>query len=184
MNNKDELKNYLKKIKFSDSSIEDILDIVHNDIDCNVLHEKIKYLISLGLEARVIRIIIEEDPMFIIEDVSQISKNVNILKKYINASDLLIIVEVTPEILTMKDNSLEENINLIKIVIQDEENLKIIIKDSSEILTYNTNYLVERLEFLIKNGLKEKMNDILLTNLEIFELDEAEINIQKLKEEV
>ena len=52
---------YLKKIGFDEEEIEEILEYANSEIDRKVLHEKVKYLISLGLEARQIRIVLEED---------------------------------------------------------------------------------------------------------------------------
>ena len=49
------IENYLKKIGFEEEDIEYILKYAENEIDSKILHEKIKYLISLGLNARKIR---------------------------------------------------------------------------------------------------------------------------------
>ena len=51
--NKDiKLKEYLAQIGFNDDDIDYILKYTINEIDRDILHEKIKYLIYLGLEAR------------------------------------------------------------------------------------------------------------------------------------
>lgn len=172
---------YLKKIGFEDEEIEDILEYATNDIDRKILHEKIKYLISLGLEARQIRIIIEEDLTFVTEEVEQIKNNGNILKKYLDKEELKCALEVTPELLTIKENELERNINLLNLIIKDKEVLKIIIQDRGEILTYKPDYLSDKFSFLINNGLKENLLKIIIENIEVFELDNDEINIEELK---
>ena len=51
------IEEYLKKIGFEQEEVEEILEYANSEIDRKVLHEKVKYLISLGLEARQIRII-------------------------------------------------------------------------------------------------------------------------------
>ena len=81
----------------------------------------------------------------------------------------------------MKHGELEQNINLLKLVIDNEEYLKIIMQDRAEILTYRPNYLSDKLSFLINNGLKEKILTIIIQNVEIFDLDNNEIDIEKLK---
>ena len=59
--------------------------------------------------------------------------------------------------------------------------MKIIIQDRGEILTYKPDYLSDKFSFLINNGLKENILKILIENIEIFELDNDEINIEDLK---
>jgi hypothetical protein len=56
-----------------------------------------------------------------------------------------------------------------------------VLSIDGEILTYNTNYLEKRLEFFIKNGLKDKIKEIILNEFEAFEDEEDEIDIENLK---
>ncbi len=177
-----DIKQYLNKIGFSSDDIDSILEYTTNEIDRNVLHEKIKYLISLGLNATQIRIIIEEDLTFITEELELIKDNVEVLKKYLNEDEIKNALEVTPELLTMKKGELQQNIRLLNIVIENEEYLKIIIQDRGEILTYKPDYLSDKFSFLINNGLKDKILDILIQNIEIFDLENEEINLKKLKQ--
>lgn len=175
------IENYLKKIGFEEEDIEYILKYAENEIDSKILHEKIKYLISLGLNARQIRIVIEEDITFVTENLELIKSNGEILKKYLNPEEVVNTLEVTPELLTIAQNELERNINLLSLLITDKEVLKIIIQDRGEILTYKPDYLSDKFSFLINNGLKENILKILIENIEIFELDNDEINIEDLK---
>lgn len=175
------IEEYLKKIGFEDEDIEYILEYARNEIDSKILHEKIKYLISLGLNARQIRIIIEEDITFVTENLELIKSNGEILKKYLNTDEIVNALEVTPELLTITENELERNINLLSLIITDKEVLKIIIQDRGELLTYKPDYLSDKFSFLISKGLKENILKIIIENIEIFELDNDEINIEDLK---
>lgn len=175
------LEKYLKNIGFDQKEINMILEYANGEIDKKVLHEKIEYLISLGLEARQIRIILEEDPTFLTEELEQIKNNSLILKKYLNNDELINTLEITPELLTMKKNDLERNIKLLKMIIENNEILKIIIQDRGELLTYKPDYLSDKFSFFINNGLKENLLKIIIKNIEVFELDNDEINIEELK---
>lgn len=175
------IKDYLKKIGFEQEDIEYLLEYASNEIDSKILHEKIKYLISLGLDARQIRIVIEEDITFVTEELEQIKNNGEILKKYLDSEEISNALEVTPELLTMKENDLERNINLLSLVITDKETLKIILQDRGEILTYKPDYLSDKFSFLVNNGLKENILKIIIENVEIFELDNDEIDLEELK---
>lgn len=175
------INDYLKKIGFEKEDIEYLLEYASNEIDSKILHEKIKYLISLGLNARQIRIIVEEDITFVTEELELIKNNGEILKKYLDLEEISNALEVTPELLTMKENDLERNIKLLSLVITDKEALKIILQDRGEIVTYKPDYLSDKFSFLVNNGLKENILKIIIENVEIFELDNDEIDLEELK---
>lgn len=172
---------YLKKIGFEAEEIEEILEYANSEIDRKVLHEKVKFLISLGLEARQIRIVLEEDLLFVTEDFELIKENAAVLTKYLDQEEIKNTLETTPEILTVRKEELERNINLLKLVINDEESLKIVIQDRGEILTYKSDYLSDKFTFLVSKGLKENILKIIIENVEIFELDNDEIDVEELK---
>lgn len=175
------INDYLKKIGFEKEDIEYLLEYANNEIDSKILQEKIKYLISLGLDTKQIRIIIEEDITFVTEELELIKNNGEILKKYLDAEEIANALEVTPELLTMKENDLERNINLLSLVITDKEALKIVLQDRGEIVTYKPDYLSDKFSFLVNNGLKENILKIIIENVEIFELDNDEIDLEELK---
>ncbi len=175
------IKEYLRKIGFDEEEISSILEYASNEIDRKVLHEKIKYLISLGLDARQIRIVIEEDITFVTENLETIVQNGDILKKYLNEEEIKNALEVTPEFLSMKKGELEQNIRLLNLVVEDRESQKIIIQDRGEILTFKPDYLSDKFSFFINNGLKENILKIIIENVEIFDLDNSEINLDELK---
>ena len=175
------IKEYLRKIGFDEEEISSILEYASNEIDRKVLHEKIKYLISLGLDARQIRIVIEEDITFVTENLETIVQNGDILKKYLNEEEIKNALEVTPEFLSMKKGEFEQHIRLLNLVVEDRESQKIIIQDRGEILTFKPDYLSDKFSFFINNGLKENILKIIIENVEIFDLDNSEINLDELK---
>lgn len=172
---------YLKKIGFEAEEIKEILEYANSEIDRKVLHEKVKFLISLGLEARQIRIVLEEDLLFVTEDFELIKENAAVLTKYLDQEEIKNTLETTPEILTVRKEELERNINLLKLVINDEESLKIVIQDRGEILTYKPDYLSDKFTFFVSKGLKENILKIIIENVEVFELDNDEIDVEELK---
>jgi hypothetical protein len=175
------IEEYLKKIGFEQEEVEEILEYANSEIDRKVLHEKVKYLISLGLEARQIRIILEEDLLFITEDFNTIQVNGASLSKLLNEDELKNTLETTPELLTMKNEDLERNINLLKLVVPDEESLKVVIEDRGELLTYKPDYLSDKFTFFVSEGLKEDILKIIIENVEVFDLDNDEIDLEELK---
>lgn len=175
------IEEYLKKIGFEQEEVEEILEYANSEIDRKVLHEKVKYLISLGLEARQIRIILEEDLLFITEDFNTIQVNGANLSKLLNEDELKNTLETTPELLTMKNEDLERNINLLKLVVPDEESLKVVIEDRGELLTYKPDYLSDKFTFFVSEGLKEDILKIIIENVEVFDLDNDEIDLEELK---
>ena len=58
------------------------------------------------------------------------------------------------------------------------------LKIDAEILSFNTDYLEKRLEFFIKNGLKDNIKDIILKYFDALEDEEDEIDIELLKKEL
>ena len=55
------------------------------------------------------------------------------------------------------------------------------LKIDCEILTFNTDYFEKRLEFFIKNDLKDQIKDIILNDIEAFEDEEDEIDLEDLR---
>ena len=176
-----ELEEYLEKIGFGEDEISFIMEYGINEIDKNILHEKVKYLISIGLDPRRIRIVIEEDMTFVTEEIALIVKNGELLKTYLNQEELVDVLEVTPELLTVKEGYIEENMKLLNIIVTDKEILKMLILDRGELLTYKPNYLSEKLSYLIENGLKDKLVKILIEEVEIFDEENEDIDLDYLR---
>ena len=63
----------------------------------------------------------------------------------------------------------------------DNESLKIVIEDRGELLTYKPDYLSDKFTFFVSEGLKESILKIIIDNVEVFDLDNDEIDIEELK---
>ncbi len=171
---------YLKKIGFSDFEIENLMSQIQNQIDIKVLHEKIKYLISVGLDARQIRIILEENPLFITEDVENVVKNMCVLLEYIPKSSIPECLEITPEIITLDEGNLKKDIELLEKYVNKNE-LKLLLIDRGEIFTFVPKFLKERIEYIKNINKNISIFDLIINNIEIFELEEDEIDINEIK---
>ena len=119
--------------------------------------------------------------MFITEDFNTIQINGASLSKLLNEDELKNTLETTPELLTMKNEDLERNINLLKLVVPDEESLKVVIEDRGELLTYKPDYLSDKFTFFVSEGMKEDILKIIIENVEVFDLDNDEIDLEELK---
>ena len=175
------IEEYLKVVGFEPEDIAMILEYGVNEIDKESLHEKIKYLISLGLDPRRIRIVIEEDITFVTEEISLIVNNGTFLKSIMSSEELIDCLEVTPELLTVKEGYIEENMKLLNLIVTDKEVLKMLILDRGELLTYKPKYLSEKLSYLIENGLKDKLIKILIEEIEIFDEENEDIDLDYLR---
>ena len=182
--NKETLIKILEKMGFESEIIEDILAFVDNEIDIKYLYEKVKYLAELNCSDRVIRIIIEENPLFLSTELDEIKAVVNYLNEKGLKSYIVNILEVNPDILSTGVEKISQNEKLLKYVIQDDKKVERLYIDRSEIFTYNNDYLANRIRLLVENGLKEKIEKIIITYPEIFELEDDEINFKELKERV
>ena len=181
MEKEENLEEYLAKLGFDQDGIDSILVYANNDLDKKSIKEKIDYLISIDLNPNVILNIIEEDLTFVTVDLETIKKNVETLLKYLNHEEYIEALELTPEFLTMDNDDLEKNIKLIGILYPNIDTVKIIIQDRGEILTYKPDYLSKKLEFFINNGLKDRILNIIIENVEVFDLENDEIDIEELK---
>lgn len=179
----EELKEFLKKTGFNTEEIEDISELVDNEIDIKELEKKIVYLRSLNCDSRIIRIIIEENILFLTTELEEMEKVINFIKEKGLEEYIDNILEVNPDILSVSVDTLRRNENLLKMMIP-ENKFFILLRDRIEILTYNSDYLADRLAFFVKNGLKDKINQIILTQIELFDLEENEIEIEKLKKKI
>lgn len=171
------LEEVLRKIKFTEEEIEDIKEFVENEIDIKELCSKIIYLSELGLSSRVIRIIIEENILFLSTELKEIEEVVNYIKEKGLTEYIDNIFEVNPDLISESAQKLRRNENLLKLMLP-EETVNVILRDRIEILTYNTDYLSKRLAYLVENGLKDKIETIILSRIEIFDLEDDEIEFE------
>lgn len=176
---KDELKKLLENLKYDESNINDILELVDNEKDVESLYNKIEFLNKNGVSQEGIDIILSDNPLFLTTDLDTVKRSVNFLKN-IKLENIANILEINSELLSTSDQVMSENYKLLKILMSEKEILNM-LKIDSEILSFNTNYLEKRLEFFIKNGLKDKIKNIILNRIEAFEDEEDEIDLQELK---
>ena len=176
---KEDLSNYLKEINYDEDFINEVTSYVDNEKDIESLYEKIKFLNKIGVEKEGIALILSENPLFLTTSIETVKNSVNFLKN-IKVENIGTVVELSSEILSVSDKTMSENYKLLKILMSEKDILNI-LKINAEILTFNTNYLEKRLEFFIKNGLKDNIKDIILNHIEAFEDEEDEIDLEELK---
>lgn len=123
--------------------------------------------------------VISENPLFLTTTLETVKNNVNFLKN-INLENISRTLEINPELLSTSDKTMSENYKLLKILMSEKE-LANMLKIDCEILTFNTDYFEKRLEFFIKNDLKDNIKDIILNDIEAFEDEEEEIDLEDLK---
>lgn len=123
--------------------------------------------------------IITENPLFLTTTLETVKNNVNFLKN-IKLENISKILEINPELLSTSDKTMSENYKLLKILMAEKDLINM-LKIDCEILTFNTDYFEKRLEFFIKNDLKDYVKDIILNDIEAFEDEEDEIDLESLK---
>lgn len=174
---KEELEQFLIDEKFD--SYEDILQYVDDEKDIESLADKIRFLKKSGLENEDIETVLSENPLFLATNLETVKRSVNFLTS-IGLKNLQQTVNMNPELLSVSDSQMSENYKLLKLLITEKDLFNILNIDA-EILSFNTDYLGRRLEFFVKNGLKDKVKDIILNNIESFEDEEDEIDLNLLK---
>ena len=176
---KEELKKYFEELNYSEYLQQEILECVEREKDIESLYEKIKFLNKTGVPAEGIEMILNENPLFITTTLETVKNNVNFLKN-INLENIPRTLEINPELLSTSDKTMSENYKLLKILMS-EKDLANMLKVDCEILTFNTDYFEKRLEFFIKNDLKDCIKEIILNDIEAFEDEEEEIDLNEIK---
>lgn len=176
---KEKLKKYFDELNYDESLQVEILENIENEKDIESLYEKIKFLTKVGVPGEGIDMIISENPLFLTTTLETVKNNINFLKN-IKLEDIPRTLEINPELLSTSDKTMSENYKLLKILMS-EKDLSNMLKIDCEILTFNTDYFEKRLEFFIKNDLKDNIKDIILNDIEAFEDEEDEIDLEELK---
>ena len=174
---KEELEKFLIKEKFD--SYEDILQYVDDEKDIEILAEKISFLKKNGLESDEIEMVLSENPLFLTSNLETVKRSVNFLNS-IGLKNLSQVVGMNPELLSISDSQMSENYKLLKLLMSEKDLFNMLNIDA-EILSFNTDYLGRRLEFFVKNNLKDKIKDIILNSIESFEDEEDEIDLSMLR---
>lgn len=176
---KENLKEYLENLKYEEGFIEELISYVDTESDIKSLYDKIEFLTNLGIKKEGLDMIISENPLFLTTPLETVKNSVNFLKN-IKLDNISKIIEINSELLSVSDKIMSENYKLLKILIPEKELINM-LKIDSEILSFNTDYLEKRLEFFIKNGLKDNIQKIILNRFDVFEDEEDEIDIEELK---
>ena len=175
-----ELEKYLESLGFGEEEIDEIMIYAGNDIDIAGIKNKVDYLNSLKCSSRVIRIIIEENPLFLLTELEEVKKVIAYLKEKGLEEYITDILEVEPEFISTKIDVIRKNEEILKLIVS-EAHVNILLRDRTIIFTYNNDYLANRLRLLVENGLKDKIAKIILNNIEIFDLEDDEIDFEELK---
>ncbi len=146
----------------------------------NEIEQKTKFLINLGLDKRKIRIILEENEEFLQTNLKNIAKNIDILKTMTNDLKIGIILEETPQILTLENEDLLRKKELFEKLLSKKE-LEELVNYQSYIFEYKYEYLKDVMKLLYKNNLKDRILDIIVFHSEIFDLPLNEIKIEEYK---
>ncbi len=174
-----EFKAYMASLGVEESFTEYLLMMLEGENNLQSLIVKIEILHSEGIDINALTEELMENPFFIVEEPKVIEHNIEVLKKYIDKKELTKTLEMNIDYLTVPENSLEQNIKMVKLLVSPEV-FDVLLKAHGEIFTFNADYLEKKFEFFIKNGLKDKIEELIMSKIEIFEMDEEEINLEEL----
>lgn len=180
MSDVNEFKKYMLDLNIDDNITQYILDMLEGENDFNSIIVKFEILTHEGISVNSIQDEIVENPFFITCEPKEMEKNIELLKKYIDSNEIASVIEMNPEYLTIQKDYFEQNIKMLKIIIS-KKNFEYLLKGNGEIFTFNSDYLEKRLEFFIKNGLKDKLEDLIIERIDLFEADEEEIDFDELR---
>lgn len=179
MNNINEFKAYMLSIDVNEELTNFLLDMLEGENTLQSLIVKIEILQSEGININALTDGLMENPFFVIEEPKVIEHNIEVLKKYVDPKELTKVLEMNIDYLTILDDHFEQNIKMVKLLVSPNI-FEVLLKAHGEIFTFNSEYLVKRFEFFINNGLKHKIEEFIISKIELFELEEDEINLEEL----
>lgn len=179
MNSVAEFKDYMKSLNVEEGFTDTLLMMLEGENNLQSLIVKIEILHSEGIDINAISDSLIENPFFVVEDPKVIEHNLEVLKKYIEKDELTKTLEMNSDYLTVPNDYLEQNIKMVKLLVSPKV-FEVLLKAEGEIFTFNSEYLVKRFEFFINNGLKHKIEEFIISKIELFELEEDEINLEEL----
>ncbi len=179
MNDIKEFKKYMIDLNIDDNFTQYIIDMLEGESDFQSIILKFEIMHHEGIDINSIQDDLMENPFFIVCDPKDIETNINTLKKYVDEDEISKVIGMNPEYLTVEGSNLEQNIKMLQLILP-EDKFNIVLKGNGEILTFNSNYLEKRLEFFIKNGLKNRLEELIMERIDLFDLDEDEINLEEL----
>lgn len=179
MNSVNEFKSYMLSLNANEELTNFLLDMLEGENSLQSLIVKIEILQSEGININALTEGIMENPFFVIEEPKVIEHNIEVLKKYIDKKELTKVLEMNIDYLTIPDDHFEQNIKMVKLLVSPDI-FEILLKANGEIFTFNSDHLEKRFEFFIKNGFKTRLEELIMGRIDLFELDEDEINLEEL----
>lgn len=177
------LKEYLKDCGLKYENIEDVLKNAKNDEDIKEIYHKILYLEELKCNSEGIKKIFTGNPLIISTDLEKIKELVEYLKSKGVEENVSSLLEAYPNILDIPVWMIKKNEELLENYIPKEK-MSTLVKDRTEIFMYNNDYLENRIDFLIDNSLENKLENIIMEDIGIFDLREEEIDVKALREKM
>ena len=174
-----EFKKYMIDLNVDSNFVDYIIDMLEGEKDFQSIIVKFEILHHEGIDINAIQDDLMENPFFIVCDPKNVEKNIETLKKYISEDEISKVIGMNPDYLTVEDNNLEQNIKMLKLILSDKT-FEFMIKGNGEIFTFNSDFLEKRLEFFIKNGFKNRLEEFIIGRIDLFDMDEEEINLEEL----
>lgn len=174
-----EFKKYMIDLNVDDSLVQFIIDMLEGETDYQSIIVKFEILHHEGIDINAIQEELMENPFFVICDPKVVETNLEVLKKYVEPEEISKVIEMNVDYLTIEENHFEQNIKMLKVILP-EASFNLLLKGHGEILTFNSDYLEKRLEFFIKNGFKDRLEEFIIGRIDLFDMDEDEINFDEL----
>ncbi len=174
-----EFKKYMIDLNVDDSFVQYIIDMLEGETDYQSIIAKFEILHHEGIDINSIQDDLMENPFFITCEPKEVETNIATLKKYVDSNEINKVISMNPDYLTIEGNHFEQNIKMLKVILSDEM-FNVLLKGNGEILTFNSDYLEKRLEFFIKNGFKNRLEEFIIGRIDLFDMDEDEINLDEL----
>ncbi len=176
----EELEQMLRELGFDEETIREQIDMAGFDVEINDFRRKVQYFKELNLSDRVIRIIIEESILLLTTELNEMQEVIEYLKEKGLEAYIENILEVDPNFICVSLEFIRRNESFLSEFVP-KDRIKSLLIERSEIFTYNPDYLENKVEFFIENGLENKIEKLILMHIEAFDLLNSEIDIELLK---
>ena len=178
-NDINEFRKYMIDLNVDDSLTQYVIDMLEGEKDYQSIITKFEILHHEGIDINSIQDDLIENPFFITCEPKDVERNIEVLKKYVEPKEINKVIGMNPDYLTVEENHFEQNIKMLKMILSDEM-FDILLKGNGEILTFNSDFLEKRLEFFIKNGFKDRLEEFIIGRIDLFDMEEDEINLDEL----
>ena len=174
-----EFRKYMIDLNVDDNLSQYIIDMLEGESDFQSIIAKFEILHHEKININAIEEALMENPFFITCEPKDVETNIAVLKKYVKPEEISKVIEMNPDYLTIEGNHFEQNIKMLKVILSDEM-FDVLLKGNGEILTFNSDYLEKRLEFFINNGFKNRLEEFIIGRIDLFDMEEDEINLEEL----